>query len=566
MARSRESYEIQLFKDDHWVVHELKDSEKPARDMATKLIANKKVRGVRIVRNWERSDGSVTESVLFEKMKDVEEEEARIVAIDEAPVCEKPADYYGLSSRMTVNRLLRRYFDQAILTPTELMHNYRQIKKVQELDSLYPSAIDRVATVQTRDGDGDSRQRRDELFRTFDQMAARAREAERKRLPQLGGDFGELVERLERVGGPEEQDYLSLVVLSADLVTSRSWVAKLERVAGLMNDSLPSHPLGLLDGAAADLIATPAITEDMLGFQPNLATTLIRLIDLAEGCYSNDNVDPEAAVPKLNRLIGQGRLLCCREALVDRIRRSLRSAAPLNKNEPSQEKECFKQLAQRLCTADGLFGGPSTAEALTLRFARGLDEGGRGGRNKAIQGCIAALPEVRFRFVYLLDLAGSEMGTEYHDEIVGHLNYLIGHRDINRISPRGRPPRERMLHLTAMHRAALASTLPEPDKRRLADLIDEALSQYLIREGIIEKLDDKSSSLRIRANHLVNFCAAGVLPEGGKAIKLARERVLTHLRMPSFDACYTEGMTDDATRQKALRAFHQMLVKGGFAG
>ncbi|MBF0374144.1 MAG: hypothetical protein HQL39_12090 [Alphaproteobacteria bacterium] len=566
MARSRESFEIQLFKDDHWVVHELKDSEKPARDMAAKLVANKKVRGVRVVRNWERSDGSVTESVIFEKLKEAEEEDARIVAIDEAPVCQQPNDYYALSSRMTVNRLLRRYFDQAILTPTELMHNYRQIKKVQELDSLYPSAIDRVATLQTSDGAGDSRQRRDELFRTFDQMASRAREAERRRLPELGADFGEVVAKLERCGSPDDQDYLSLVVLSADLVNNRSWLAKLERVAGLMNDALPSHPLGLLDGAAADLIATPAITEDMLGLQPNLATTLIRLIDLAEGSYSNDNVDPDAAMPKINRLIGEGRLGCCREALVDRIRRALRSAQPLNKNEPSHEKECFKQVAQRLCTPTGLFGGPSTAEALTLRFGRSLEEGGRGGRNKAIQGCIAALPEARFRFVYLLDLAGSEMGAEFLDDIVGHLNYLVGHRDINRISPRGRPPRERMLHLTAMHRAALESKLPEAEKARIADLIDEALCQFLLREGIIEKLDDKSSPLRVRANHLVNFCAAGVLPERGRSSKLARERVLTHLRAPNFDAIYTEGIATDEGRQKALRAFHQMLIKGGFAG
>ena len=92
------------------------------------------------------------------------------------------------------------------------------------------------------------------------------------------------------------------------------------------------------------------------------------------------------------------------------------------------------------------------------------------------------------------------------------------------------------------------------------------IDEYLIAEQIIEKLDHPSSTLRDRATRLVQFCAAGVLPEG-KALTRARERIRAILRQPNFDAHFVEGIADPAKAQKALRDFHQLLInKAGFGG
>ena len=108
-----------------------------------------------------------------------------------------------------------------------------------------------------------------------------------------------------------------------------------------------------------------------------------------------------------------------------------------------------------------------------------------------------------------------------------------------------------------------ASVYPDELKKRITDHIDGVLERYLNEHQIIEKLDHADSPLRDRAVRLVQFCAAGVLPEG-KALSRARQRILTLLRQPNFDAHFVEGITDPARAQVALRDFHGLLVKAGF--
>ena len=68
----------------------------------------------------------------------------------------------------TANRLLGRYLDDVVLTPTELLHHYRELKRLLDMD-LTPAAVDRVATVQAAATQSDSRERRDRLQALLDQ-------------------------------------------------------------------------------------------------------------------------------------------------------------------------------------------------------------------------------------------------------------------------------------------------------------------------------------------------------------------------------------------------------------
>ena len=122
-----------------------------------------------------------------------------------------------------------------------------------------------------------------------------------------------------------------------------------------------------------------------------------------------------------------------------------------------------------------------------------------------------------------------------------------------------------MLHATNAHRAMMASPYPKEIRDKIADHIDAVLERYLIEDQIIEKLDHPGSHLRDRSVRLVQFCAAGVLPEG-KALTRARKAILSHLRQANFDAHFIDGIEDPGLAQKALRDFHQLLVKAGFGG
>lgn len=117
---------------------------------------------------------------------------------------------------------------------------------------------------------------------------------------------------------------------------------------------------------------------------------------------------------------------------------------------------------------------------------------------------------------------------------------------------------------TGAHRATLNSQLPDGVKQSVADHIDGVLERYLVDESIIEKLDNPGTHLRDRAVRLVKFCGAGVLPEG-KALEMARSRIIAILRQPNFDQNFVEGLDDAESAERALRGFHQLLSKAGFA-
>ncbi len=83
-------------------------------------------------------------------------------------LCQTYQDLYGLESRSTVNRLLRKYLEDVILTPTELLHNNCELKRLLNLN-ITKSAVDWVATLQARQEGSDSRARRNRLHHFIEQ-------------------------------------------------------------------------------------------------------------------------------------------------------------------------------------------------------------------------------------------------------------------------------------------------------------------------------------------------------------------------------------------------------------
>lgn len=237
MASGRAGFEIQILRNNHWITDEYRETESAGRAVAKSILGKHECQGVRVVKSWKRADGVETETVVFTEMAGTVAPNVTIVAIDTAPYCRKTAEYYRLESRSTINRLFRKYIEQVYLTPTELIHNYKALKKIQEVDTLFPAAVDRVATIQARFAGEEPRGRRDEVYRAVAKMTTRARQAdEHPGLPRLkGDDFGKILERIERFAAPADVNFYSLVVLSRDLVERRNWLAKLERLVALTN-------------------------------------------------------------------------------------------------------------------------------------------------------------------------------------------------------------------------------------------------------------------------------------------------------------------------------------------
>ena len=565
MAASRYNFDIQVQFDGRWITETIRDREDEARALAAQLFANRTCEGARIVRNWTRPDGKIVETEVFCQTRAVKDDgPIRIVQIESAPAkCEALKDYFSYDSRQTMIRLFRDYFNKILVTPTEVIHDFKELQRIQDKDSLVRSAIDQVAYLQTRESEQETKSRRDELYKSFDQMSDRARQVDRAGLPRLDGKFSEMMGAIGGVLDQEERDYLALVALSRDLLNLRNWLGKLELLCSLTAIEDDPHAIQLLDGVIADVLGSDVIQE-ILGWQSTLADAICQMFDLADGTMATGKSHAGESAINLNQLLASGKLPASRRCIVDRAHRQLRAANPLHPRDILQEFDEFRKVLARLLLPTGLHSGPETAEALTTRFSRMVEQGGSTGRRAAICGVFGAMPDRATGAIYLCDLARSGYAKDHLADMIELFDLVYVTDSIGELCQPMLSPKELMTRATTAFHAVIDSPFPADVKRKIADHIDGVLERYLVEERIVEKLDHPDSHLRDRARLLVQFCGSGLLPEG-RALARARERTLALLRQPDFTTRFVSGIADPALAQKALREFYGLLnSKGGF--
>ena len=149
------------------------------------------------------------------------------------------------------------------------------------------------------------------------------------------------------------------------------------------------------------------------------------------------------------------------------------------------------------------------------------------------------------------------------DDIKERFEDLMFVRHISDLCIKGLSGRDRLIRATAAHAALMSADLPVPFKTKLAERVDAIIDRFLVDEQIIEKMNDPSIHLRERTSRLLQFCAAGVLPDNGKAMARAKSRVIDMLRQPNFEAHFVDGIADPNIAAQALRLLDQLMTKAG---
>jgi len=565
MTASRHSFDVEARHGSRWVIDCVETQEQAARKRAAALFADPKCAGARIIRSWRRPDGVEVDREIFCQTRDVEADTTlRITRVESvAGICRTPEDFCGYESRQAIGRIFRDYLAKTALTPTEILHDVRHLKRLADQDALLREAVELVATLQAQAGDQDAKSRRAEIFGAIEALMERARGIDPARLPKLDGAFGVAMAALgPNVEGGQRRTTM-LAALSRDLAKQPSWIGKLETLCGMAEAETDAEALDLLDGVIADVLATDVI-EDILGLQPTLGTTIRALFDLADGIPPGRTGAGEVT-GTLCGLLAAGKLKASRRCVSDRAHRALRSPRPLKPNDPEQEPAELRKIIARVVSPSGLHSGAETAHALTLRAARRMEQGGRPGRRAAIRAVFLAMPDMASGIRYLTDAARSELAGEHladMEEVAGLVLQAKGFEDICRKSLE---PKQRMACATAAYRAIAASPFSPEMKAAIAGHIDSLLEQFVIGERIIEKLDQPGSHLHDRAWRLLRFCDSGLLPEG-RALTKARARVLALLKQPDFPSRFVAGITDPAAAQSALRDFFGLLKRCGLHG
>ncbi|WP_413204018.1 hypothetical protein [Rhodospirillum sp. A1_3_36] len=564
-------FEVQINRDKRWITQEIHDEERSALDTAKTIVKSRQVDGVRVINDRLGPDGLHRERVVFEEILGaMPEAPIRLNPIEEGAYCGSVEEVYGLESRMTIARLLRKYLESRVLIPSELLYCYSPLSKLEDVDgALLPAAVDRMVTLHCRANEAlNAKAWKDELYRWVAEIGRRARKAEGEKLlwKVTLADFRRVLAAVSKCAFiHEEQVQLLRHVIARETYKERNYLGKLEVLLACLSDELSEDTLKILDGFIADTLNVSQVIQEILGSRPNLSNALIGLLDLMEGKAGPDALDDPDTVKVLRRLFKENKLPSGLTVLMERVTREIGGRQPLARNDPTQEHEAFLALMERLVRRDGVAGGAPVAAALTRRYGLRLEQGGATGWRLSIEGVSHLLRDKARRLHYLFAVAdcqadGQHM-TAVAEEVVqvikeaANLDYFVDPR---------LSTTEKLQIMSGLQRALMESTLPEVLRTRVCGRLDDLLARYLVENRVVEKLDSPSDSLRVRAVRLVRFCGSGILIEG-KALTLARSRVLHHLRQPNFVEEFTRDVKEVKERESTVREFYRMLAESGFS-
>jgi hypothetical protein len=563
MSGPRVSFEVQVLEDKHWVVAQFLSDESQAKVFADNLLQKGNHAAVRVVKDWQRLDGSHTETVVHEKTGEVKGQGADLSlgAIADAPVCRALDDFYKPEARQTIGRLVRKYLDEMQLTPSELLHSAQELKRFGDKGTLLFSAIDRVSTLQAAVTGEESRQRRDVLSKAWDDILGRAR-ALAARKPPLCTSFAEIAAEAAKAGA--DQAYVAQSLMTLRLLEVRSYTGKLDILLEWAAEEPPAPALDWIDLFIADMVLSAQLIQDLLGYQANLGAALTQLCDLAEGKAQAAKFAP-ATFTALNAFLAKGGLVQTKAVLLSRVTRELAGANPLSRNEPKQENEVFVRLCHRLVGHKGVLAGGAAAEALLHRVSRIHAHLGTVTASQGIELLQSSLSDAVLKVQYLLALGGSALGQGMADGIGDLVTVRVRETvKIDQWVPLRLSPPERMSALAALNRSLMAADfLPADLRADLGGRVDEILAAYLLDEGVIEKIDRPDDPLALRAIRLIKFCGSGVLIEG-RSLNLARARIIEHLKQPQFEEKFLASVPEPGKAEQHLREFHRLLVQTGF--
>ncbi len=565
MTERPTSFEIQFLRDKNWVVAEIKGDEADARNFAESLLQKGDHEAVRVVRDFARHDGLHSETVILEKAADAKQKsDPQLASIAEAPVCENVEDIYGPASRITIGRLLRKYLDEVIVTPTELLHSPQELKRFGDKGRMLMTAVDNLSNLQAKATGAESKQRRDALYDFWEKINARCRDL--GTLPKLPDhSFAAILKAAK--GDGDKRDFMRRALMAQRLLEIRSWLGKLDQLlAWAEEDGMADQALPQVDAVIADIVVSAQVVQDLLGYQSNLGTALSHICDLVAGKAETPKFSPPS-FEIINRLFGSGLLPQTSDVLLSRMARELRGVNPLSRNEPAQEYDVFHRVLHRLVDLSGVIGGGASAEALVQRYAHLSNLKGPDIPAQAMRGVVTALNGTCRRVHFLLALSQSTLEPMLGDALQTVLAEEIAQADQIDVWVGARvAPRDRMAGLTVVNKALLAARrLPEEMRTQAAAQVDDILARYLVDEGVIEKIDKADDPLAMRAIRLIKFCGSGVLIEG-KSLNLARQRVIEHLKQPQFEEKFLSSVPDPSQAEKFLRDFHRLLGEVGFRG
>jgi len=569
-------FEILALHGDTWQIDATVNKKSEIEEVASQILGESGVSGVRVVHDSILIEKSINdleeEDFVFEKIKDAVQEKIFVGEIDTAPNCEVADDLLKPDALTILNRLFRKYLDKNNITAMEVIHNGKEIKRLNDADTLVPSAVGKVAKIQSENSDASSNERRDILFEFMQEITNKANQAEERGLPVIKKtSFTEAISELKKTASEGELQYLLNVIIAKELIDTRSYWGKLLQTIRWASDLDDPGAEAALDRFIADILANNSVIQDLLGDQLDLGSAVIEMLDLGSGSLETVELDElqeegmDWTKAKLNQIMARPSFKISQLILLERAEQQIAGSGKLSKEGETGEQERFNAILDRVITKDEVLGGAQMAEALTERQTRLINKGGLTGLKEAINTLIPSLRSPARKIALLLSLASSKMAEDKLEQFIQeHIEtLLIKPSSISGIVSPDLPPNRKMEQITSSFYQIEKSQLEQALKDKITARLDDILASYLEESKIIEKIDNPSRPMHLRAMMLVGMCQSEMLPRG-KASNIARDVITKHLKKPDFNTELV-AQVDEAEKDNVIARFQSQLKRAGIS-
>ncbi len=365
---------------------------------------------------------------IFEKMCSSTGTRVSISLITEAFPCLTALDTYSFKARHTLLRLLRGYFDEQLVIPLELLHNYGLLRYLEKDAMLFGQGINCLSNQQSKALKVSPVDRYNTLVGFFREITEFAKnpdtlDAYTNSLAQ--GGLSNLTAMVINSLPSGEQDRAITYAFSKYLGEARDWNLKLKLAGELFEEDIEEKDFIILDELFAEIIGGTEPIRAAIGYAPDQAAALESIIAVAEGAW-NSRLPGTPAFQKLSDIISYHPLPNVRSALLSRVSGSLAGKSALTKSGRAGDANAIQSLLPKLIEFDGFMGGVSMSDAVTRRVKIAM---GRGSSDLSFEDTVDVvgqyLSTTPAQIGYLLDLLHSEFGKPNGIFIANSLSVLF---------------------------------------------------------------------------------------------------------------------------------------------
>lgn len=410
------SYDVQTRLGKDWRAVQSFQSRTSALVRANAMIDSKEAKAVRVVHVRRRPNDTVKEKIVYEQVIP-EQKEKPIAAqsVESAAYCEEAGDVFRLEARLTIGKVMSKYFERKLISSCELVTDPGNLMMLAANKPLLNQAFTFAGVVQAKSRGEDQQERiayLPELFKkVLKQAEAIAEEIDPfVEMRDMQG-MDAVVEAAEALEEPKRRGML-LAVIGDRLREEGDPALKVKTLLGLLGGVAPATSEGslqIIDNVLAELLDSADTLRVLLGRRTDFGESLSTVASIASGKWQPDRSASESLV-LLSETLSTHRFHLSKQALNRWVARGLDSRTPLTREGQPRERMTFGNILQGMLGNAGIYGGVESAKCLTQRARAALSANSDDQMlEPAIDRLVQLIDEPSAQIGYLLDLAASSI-------------------------------------------------------------------------------------------------------------------------------------------------------------